>query len=100
MDAIPLSAYLTVALILFCVGLFGALAKRNTIVVFLSIELMFNAVNLNFIAFTKYGLVPNMSGQIFALFVMAVAALEVAIGLAILLVLYRKKKTIDLDEIY
>lgn len=100
MDTIPLSAYLTVALILFCIGLFGALSKRNAIVVFLSIELMFNAVNLNFIAFTKYGTVPNLSGQIFALFVMAVAALEVAIGLAILLVLYRKKKTIDLDEIY
>ncbi|WAA12166.1 NADH-quinone oxidoreductase subunit NuoK [Fervidibacillus halotolerans] len=97
---VSLSAYLTVALIVFCIGLFGALSHKNTLIVFLSIELMLNAVNLNFIAFTKYGFFPNISGQVIALFVMTVAALEVAIGLAILLTLYRNKKTIDLDEIY
>lgn len=100
MEAIPLSAYLTVALLLFSIGLYGALTKKNTIIVLLCIELMLNGVNLNFVAFTKYGPVSDLTGQIFTLFVMTVAAAEVAVAIALLLALYRNKKTIDLDDIY
>jgi NADH-quinone oxidoreductase subunit K len=93
-----ISVYLTLALILFCIGLYGALTKRNTVIVLISIELMLNAVNINLVAFSKYGLVPSIDGQIFALFTMAVAAAEAALGLAILIALYRNRKTVNIDE--
>ncbi|MGM0901376.1 MAG: NADH-quinone oxidoreductase subunit NuoK [Bacillota bacterium] len=93
-----LSAYLALALILFCIGLYGALTKRNTIIVLISIELMLNAVNINLIAFSKMGIAPSITGQIFAVFVIAVAAAEVAVGIAILLALYRNRKTVNIDE--
>jgi NADH-quinone oxidoreductase subunit K len=98
MSTVPLSAYLTVALILFCIGLYGALSKRNTIIVLISIELMLNAVNINLVAFSKHGFNPNITGQIFALFAIAIAAAEVAVGLAILISLYRNRKTVNIDE--
>lgn len=94
-----LSAYLALALILFCIGLYGALTKRNTIIVLISIELMLNAVNINLIAFSKMGMAPSITGQIFAVFVIAVAAAEVAVGIAILLALYRNRKTVNIDEV-
>lgn len=93
-----LSAYLALALILFCIGLYGALTKRNTIIVLISIELMLNAVNINLIAFSKMGIAPSITGQVFAVFVIAVAAAEVAVGIAILLALYRNRKTVNIDE--
>ncbi|MDF0726595.1 NADH-quinone oxidoreductase subunit NuoK [Cytobacillus sp. S13-E01] len=98
MSSVPLSAYLVLALILFCIGLYGALTKRNTVIVLISIELMLNAVNINLVAFSKYGVNPNITGQIFALFTITVAAAEAAVGLAILLALYRNRKTVNIDE--
>jgi len=98
MSSVPLSAYLALALILFCIGLYGALTKRNTIIVLISIELMLNAVNINFVAFSKLGPVPSITGQIFALFGMAIAAAEVAVGIAILIALYHNRKTVKIDE--
>ena len=95
---IPASSYLLVALILFCVGLYGALTKRHAIIVLLSIELMFNAVNINLVAFAKYGLFANMTGHIFSLFSITVAAAEAAVGLAILISLYRNRSTVHVDE--
>ncbi|WP_147534963.1 NADH-quinone oxidoreductase subunit NuoK [Bacillus marasmi] len=98
MSSVPISVYLTLALILFSIGLYGALTKRNMVIVLISIELMLNAVNINLVTFSKYGVVPSIDGQIFALFTMAVAAAEAALGLAILIALYRNKKTVNVDE--
>ncbi len=97
MSSVPASAYLTLAIILFCIGLFGALTKRNTVIVLVCIELMLNAANLNLVAFSKLGLFPNLTGQIFSLFTMVVAA-EAAVGLAILIALYRNRTTVHVDE--
>lgn len=96
--SVPLASYLLVALILFCVGLFGALTKRNAVVVLLSIELMLNAVNINFVAFAKFGVLANLTGQIFSLFSITLAAAEAAIGVAILISLYRNRSTVNVDE--
>lgn len=93
-----LSSYLTLAAVLFCIGLYGVLTKRNAIIVLLSIELMLNAVNLNLIAFSKYGVNPSLTGQIFSLFTITVAAAEAAIGIAVLIVLYRGRATVNVDE--
>jgi NADH-quinone oxidoreductase subunit K len=98
MSSVPLSAYLVLALILFCIGLYGALSKRNTVIVLISIELMLNAVNINLVAFSKYGINANITGQIFSLFTITIAAAEAAVGLAILMALYRNKKTVNIDE--
>ncbi|SEN51052.1 NADH dehydrogenase subunit K [Mesobacillus persicus] len=98
MSGVPVSAYLALALILFCIGLYGALTKKNTIIVLISIELMLNAVNINLITFSKLGMAPAITGQIFAIFVIAVAAAEVAVGIAILLSLYRNRKTVNIDD--
>ena len=99
MSSIPASAFLTLALILFCIGLYGALTKKNTVIVLISIELMLNAVNINLVTFSKYGITPSITGQIFALFAITIAAAEAAIGLAILISLYRNRKTVNIDEI-
>jgi NADH-quinone oxidoreductase subunit K len=98
MSSVPASAFLALALILFCIVLYGALTKRNTVIVLISIELMLNAVNINLVTFSKYGLSPSITGQIFALFAISVAAAEAAVGLAILIALYRTKKTVNIDE--
>ncbi|MCP8967893.1 NADH-quinone oxidoreductase subunit NuoK [Ectobacillus ponti] len=98
MSNVPASAYLVLAIILFCIGLFGALTKRNTVIVLICIELMMNAANLNLVAFSKLGLFPNMTGQIFTLFTIAVAAAEAAVGLAVLMALYRNRPTVNADE--
>ncbi|MED4224856.1 NADH-quinone oxidoreductase subunit NuoK [Neobacillus cucumis] len=99
MSSIPASAFLALALILFCIGLYGALTKRNTVIVLISIELMLNAVNINLVTFSKYGVTPSITGQVFALFAISVAAAEAAVGLAILIALYRNKKTVNIDEV-
>lgn len=98
MSSVPVSAFLALALILFCIGLYGALTKRNTVIVLISIELMLNAVNINLVAFSKYGVAPSITGQIFALFTISVAAAEAAVGLAILIALYRNRKTVNIDD--
>ncbi len=98
MSSVPLQAYLIVALILFCIGLFGALTKRNTIIVLVCIELMLNAVNLNLVAFSKFGAYANITGQVFSLFTITIAAAEVAVGMAILIALYRNKRSVNIDK--
>ncbi len=93
-----LPSYLILGAILFCIGIYGALSKKSAIVVLLSIELMLSACILNFVAFAKYGPFPSLDGQIFALFIIAVAAVEVAVGIAILIVLFRGKGTSDVID--
>jgi len=93
-----LPSYLMMAAILFCLGLYGALTKRNAVIVLISIELMLNAVNLNLVAFSKYGAVPSLTGQIFSLFTITVAAAEVAVGIAILIALFRARGSVNVDE--
>ncbi|MBB6638106.1 NADH-quinone oxidoreductase subunit NuoK [Cohnella thailandensis] len=93
-----LGSYLTLAAVLFCLGLYGVLTKRNAIIVLLSIELMLNAVNLNLVAFAKYGINASLRGQVFSLFTMTVAAAEAAVGIAVLISLYRRRATVNVDE--
>ncbi len=98
-----LSKFLVIGALLFIIGVAGVLTRRNIIVIFMSIELILNAANLNFIAFSRYlsqtGNVNAVAGQIFAVFVIVVAAAEAAIGLGIVIALYRNKETIWVDEI-
>jgi len=98
-----LSKFLVIAAILFVIGIAGVLTRRNLLVIFMSIELILNAANLNFIAFSRYlqdtGRGTAMSGQLFAVFVIVVAAAEAAIGLGIVIALYRNRETIWDDEI-
>jgi NADH:ubiquinone oxidoreductase subunit K len=96
----PLSNYLLVSALLFSIGLAGALTRRNAILVLVGIELMLNAANLNFIAFWRYGPNPEaLSGIIFAIFAIGVAAAEAAVGLALIISIYRHYKTTNLDQI-
>jgi NAD(P)H-quinone oxidoreductase subunit 4L len=98
--SVGLEHYLILSAVLFCIGLYGALAKRNAVVILMCIEIMLNAVNIALIAFSRY-LVPDvvlLTGQIFAIFVMVVAAAEVAVGLAIIIVLYRSREGIDVEQ--
>jgi NADH-quinone oxidoreductase subunit K len=99
MTTVPISAYLALAVIIFCIGVLGVLLKRNILIVLISIELMLNAVNINFAAFSKYGLTPSINGQVFSLFVIAIAAAEVAVGIAILFAVFRNRATVHLDEL-
>jgi NADH:ubiquinone oxidoreductase subunit K len=96
---IPLFAYLLVAAILFAIGLFGALTRRNAVSILMCLELMLNAVNINFVAFSRYVTPVLLTGQIFAIFVIGIAAAEAALGLAIVLSVYRNRDTINADEI-
>lgn len=96
---IPIGWFLVFSAALFCIGLFGVLARRNIIVMFMGLELMLNAVIVNLIAFWRYGDVANLEGWVFALIVFAVAAAEAAAGLAIVISVYRRRKTIFADEI-
>ena len=93
---VPLSHCLILSATLFSIGVLGVLIRRNAIVVFMSIEIMLNAVNISLIAFDRY--LNHHDGQIFAFMVMAVAAAEVAVGLAIVIALFRNKPTVNLDE--
>jgi NADH-quinone oxidoreductase subunit K len=98
-----LSKFLVIAALLFVIGVAGVLVRRNIIVIFMAIELILNAANLNFIAFSRYlqdtGNMNSVAGQVFAVFVIVVAAAEAAIGLGIVIALYRNKETIWVDEI-
>jgi NADH-quinone oxidoreductase subunit K len=91
--------YLALAAILFSIGIFGVLTRRNAIGILMSLELMFNAVNINLVAFNKFIEPSDLAGQIFAIFVIVVAAAEAVVGLAIVLLLYRNWKGIDIDNI-
>jgi len=96
----PLANYLLVSALLFSVGLAGALTRRNAILVLIGIELMLNAANLNFIAFWRYGPHPEaLTGIMFAIFSIGVAAAEAAVGLALIISIYRHYKTTNLDQI-
>ena len=96
----PLSCYLLVSALLFAIGLAGALTRRNAILVLIGIELMLNAANLNFIAFWRYGPNPEaLTGMIFVIFSIGVAAAEAAVGLALIISIYRHYKTANVDEI-
>lgn len=94
---VPLSYYLILSAFVFSVGVAGVLVRRNAIVIFMSIELMLNAVNLTFLSFSKFQ--NDLTGHIFVLMVITVAAAEVAIGLAIIILLFRNRGTINVDEI-
>ncbi|MCX6830297.1 MAG: NADH-quinone oxidoreductase subunit NuoK [candidate division Zixibacteria bacterium] len=91
--------YLALAAILFAIGVFGVLTRRNAVGILMSLELMFNAANINLVTFNKYIGPDNLTGQIFATFIIAVAAAEAVVGLAIVLLLYRNWHGIDVDRI-
>ena len=94
---LTLNHYLFLSAVLFTIGTAGVLLRRNAIIIFMSVELMLNAVNLTLVAFSRYQ--QQITGEIFVFFVMAVAAAEAAVGLVILIVVYRHKDSVDVDEI-
>ena len=94
---VPLEAYLLLSAFLFTTGVIGVATRRNALIIFMSIELMLNAVNLTFLAFARF--LNSMEGQIFVFFVMVVAAAEVAVGLAIIIAIYRNRETVDVAEL-
>lgn len=94
---ITLTHYLILSAILFTVGVTGVLIRRNAIIIFMCIELMLNAVNLSFVAFAHY--LNSMQGQLFVFFTMTVAAAEAAVGLAIIVAVFRNKETVNIDDI-
>jgi NADH:ubiquinone oxidoreductase subunit K len=91
-----LNQFLILSAFLFCTGIYGVLARRNGVLVLMSVELMLNAVNINLVAFSAFN--RNVAGQVFALFVIAIAAAEVGVGLAIVLLIYRNRRSIDVTE--
>jgi len=106
---VPLTAYLIVAALLFCIGMYAVLARRNAVAILMGIELMLNAVNVNLVAFwrfnttstaaTESGLQVGMAGQTFAAFVFVVAAAEVAVGLALIIAMYRNRRTVIAQDV-
>ncbi|MFN2182471.1 MAG: NADH-quinone oxidoreductase subunit NuoK [Anaerolineae bacterium] len=96
---IPLSWYLILSAALFSVGLFGVLTRKNAVAILLGIELMLNAVNINLVSFWRYGNVVSMVGQVFAIIVFAVAAAEVAVGLALVISIYRQRTTVVAEDL-
>tara|TARA_B100001013_G_C24469353_1_gene386777 strand:- start:347 stop:655 length:309 start_codon:yes stop_codon:yes gene_type:complete len=96
---IPLAWYLTFAAALFCLGLYAVLARKNAVAILMGIELMLNAVIVNLIAFWRYNEPANVSGQAFAIIVFAVAAAEAAVGLALIISIYRRRETVMAEEI-
>lgn len=97
---IPLKVYLWLSATLFCLGVYGVLTRRNAVAILLSIELILNAANVNLVAFGRLGLAPSASGQIFALFIIGLAACEAVVGLAIILAIYRTAKTVLADQVH
>jgi NADH:ubiquinone oxidoreductase subunit K len=95
---VPVTYFLVLSALLFSVGIYGVLARQNAVLVLLSIELMLNAVNINLVAFSSMLQEAGLSGQVFALFVIAVAAAEVGVGLAIVILMFRNRQTVDVDE--
>ena len=96
---IPLSWYLILSAGLFSIGLFGVLARKNAVAILLGVELMLNAVNINLVSFWRYNNPAQIDGQVFAIIVFAVAAAEVAVGLALVISVYRRRNTVVADEI-
>jgi NADH:ubiquinone oxidoreductase subunit K len=96
---VPLSWYLIFSAALFCIGLYGVLARKNAIAILLGIELMLNAVNVNLVAFWRYRYPETLNGQAFAVMVFAVAAAEVAVGLALIISIYRRRNTVVADDV-
>jgi NAD(P)H-quinone oxidoreductase subunit 4L len=94
---VPVTQFVLLSAFLFCAGVYGVLARRNGVLVLMSIELMLNAVNINLVAFSAQ--LNDAAGQVFALFVIAIAAAEVGVGLAIVLLIYRNRVAVNLDEI-
>lgn len=92
-----LNEFLLLGAVLFCIGVYGVLARRNAVMVLMAIELILNAVNINLVAFGAMN--GDLGGQVFALFVIAVAAAEVGVGLAIILLIYRNRTSVDLEEL-
>ncbi len=97
---VPMSWYLGLAAFVFCCGLYAALARRNAIAALIGIELMLNAVNINLIAFWRFGTAAErLAGQVFTIFVIAIAAAEAAVGLALIISVYRNRRTVNLDDL-
>ena len=94
----PISYFLVLSAFLFSIGVYGVLARQNAVLVLLSIELMLNSVNINLVAFAAQFGENGVGGQVFALFVIAVAAAEVGVGLAIVILIFRNRQTVDVDE--
>ncbi len=96
---IPLSWYLIFAAALFAIGIYGVLSRKNAIAILMGIELMLNSVNINLVAFWRYITPERITGQVFAIMVFAVAAAEIAVGLALIISIYRRRKTIVAEDI-
>ena len=96
---VGLEHYLMLSAVLFSIGLYGALAKRNAIIILMSIEIMLNAVNIAMVAFSRFIVPSLLTGQVFAIFIMVVAAAEAAVGLAIIIAIYRNRETIEATKI-
>ena len=96
---IPLWMYLAIAAGLFCIGTYGVLSRRNAVAVLMSVELMLNAVNINLIAFWRYIQPMNMAGQAFAAFVFVIAAAEASVGLAIIISVYRNRRSVSVEDV-
>jgi len=97
---IPLGAFVAVSAALFFIGVAGVLVRRNAIVILMCVELMLNATNLALVAFSRRGGIPDERGSVFVIFIFVIAAAEVAVGLAIILALYRNRPTVDVDEVH
>ena len=97
--SIGLEHYLILSAILFSIGLYGALAKKNTVVILMCVEIMLNAVNIAMVAFSRYIAPTLLTGQVFAIFIIVVAAAEAAVGLAIIIAIYRNRETIESTKI-
>lgn len=96
-NSVQLNLYLTLGLIFFCLGIYGVLTKKNVIGILMSIEIMFNAANLNLIAFSRF-INTNFGGQLFALFVIAIVAAETVVALAIILAIFKQKDSLNVDK--
>ncbi|PKQ17132.1 MAG: NADH-quinone oxidoreductase subunit NuoK [Actinobacteria bacterium HGW-Actinobacteria-7] len=96
---VGLPAFLLLAALLFSLGLYGVTSKKSAVMVLMSLELMANAVNINLVAFSRFLTPEKMTGQVFAMFMMVVAAAEIGLGLALVIALYRQTKTVELDHI-
>jgi NADH:ubiquinone oxidoreductase subunit K len=96
--SVGLYHYLVLSAVLFCIGLYGVLAKRNAVVILMCIEIMLNAVNIALVAFSRYVVPTFLTGQLFAIFVIVVAAAEAAVGIAIIITIYRRRESIDIDK--
>ncbi|MBK8022118.1 MAG: NADH-quinone oxidoreductase subunit NuoK [Chloroflexi bacterium] len=96
---VPLWMYLIVAAAVFCIGVYGVLSRRNAVAILMSVELMLSSVNINLIAFWRYGAPDKIAGQVFAAFVFVIAAAEAAVGLAIIIAVYRSRRSVVVEDV-